>query len=87
MARPDPRGLRHGGEGQPLHHATGGWAYVRFHEGRPGVADYPRDKLRRWARRLAKLPGDTYVYFNNDTGGAGVRDALALRALLGARAR
>ena len=61
---------------------TGGWAYVRFHEGRPGVPDYPRDKLRRWARRIAELPGDAYVYFNNDAGGAAVRDALTLRALL-----
>jgi uncharacterized protein YecE (DUF72 family) len=64
---------------------TGGWAYVRFHEGRPGIPDYPRDKLRRWADRLAALPGDAFVYFNNDTGGAAVRDACTTIAMLRAR--
>jgi uncharacterized protein YecE (DUF72 family) len=62
---------------------TGGWSYVRFHQGRPGVADYPREKLRRWAARIAAGPGrETFVYFNNDPGGAAVRDAAALTAML-----
>jgi uncharacterized protein YecE (DUF72 family) len=62
---------------------TGGWSYVRFHQGRPGVADYPREKLRRWAARIASTAARrTYVYFNNDPGGAAVRDALALTAML-----
>jgi uncharacterized protein YecE (DUF72 family) len=62
---------------------TGGWSYVRFHQGRPGVADYPREKLRRWATRIVSTPSRrTYVYFNNDPGGAAVRDALTLTAML-----
>lgn len=62
---------------------TGGWSYVRFHQGRPGIADYPREKLRRWAARIATMPAErTYVYFNNDPGGAAVRDAASLTAML-----
>ncbi|MGZ4109320.1 MAG: DUF72 domain-containing protein [Actinomycetota bacterium] len=62
---------------------TGGWSYVRFHQGRPGIADYPREKLRRWARRIAGMPArETFVYFNNDPGGAAVRDAMTLTAML-----
>jgi uncharacterized protein YecE (DUF72 family) len=62
---------------------TGGWSYVRFHEGRPGVVDYPREKLRRWASRIRAMPArDTFVYFNNDPGGAAVRDATTLTAML-----
>jgi uncharacterized protein YecE (DUF72 family) len=66
---------------------TGGWAYVRFHQGRRDAPGYARDKLRRWADRIATLDvADVYLYFNNDTGGAAVRDALALRSLLDERA-
>jgi uncharacterized protein YecE (DUF72 family) len=62
---------------------TGGWSYVRFHQGRPGEPDYPREKLRRWAARVASTDAtSTYVYFNNDPGGAAVRDALAFTAML-----
>lgn len=62
---------------------TGGWSYVRFHQGRPGVADYPREKLRRWAARIAATPArETFVYFNNDPGGAAVRDATTLTTML-----
>jgi uncharacterized protein YecE (DUF72 family) len=65
------------------HVVTGGWSYVRFHQGRPGIADYPRDKLRRWADRIASTQArETYVYFNNDPGGAAVRDAFTLTELL-----
>jgi len=62
---------------------TGGWSYVRMHQGRPDHPGYTREKLRRWAARLAELPAeDTFVYFNNDTGGAAVRDARTLTELL-----
>jgi uncharacterized protein YecE (DUF72 family) len=62
---------------------TGGWAYVRMHQGRELDPGYTRDKLRRWAVRIADLPaGEVYVYFNNDTGGAAVRDARTLTELL-----
>jgi uncharacterized protein YecE (DUF72 family) len=62
---------------------TGGWAYVRFHQGRRTGPGYPREKLRRWGERLAELHvHDGFVYFNNDEQGAAVRDAQTLRDLL-----
>lgn len=65
---------------------TGGWAYLRFHQGRRSDAGYRRDKLRRWADRIAVLHADrVYAYFNNDPGGAAVRDAVTLADELRAR--
>lgn len=62
---------------------TGGWSYVRFHKGTSTGYGYRRRKLRRWAERLAGLDADeVFVFFNNDPGGAAVRDALALTGLL-----
>jgi uncharacterized protein YecE (DUF72 family) len=69
---------------------TGGWSYVRFHEGGHGPrgSDYARDKLRRWADRVAALPAeDVFVYFNNDPGGAAVRDAAAFTEMVARRGR
>ena len=63
---------------------TGGWSYVRFHQGASREPGYRRDKLRRWADRIRALPArDVWVFFNNDHGGAAVRDARALRGILG----
>ncbi|HZP89865.1 MAG TPA: DUF72 domain-containing protein [Actinomycetota bacterium] len=65
---------------------TGGWSYVRFHQGSPAAAGYPRAALERWADRIAGLDAsEVLVYFNNDTGGAAVRDAITLTGLLAAR--
>ncbi|HYZ93626.1 MAG TPA: DUF72 domain-containing protein [Actinomycetota bacterium] len=65
---------------------TGSWAYVRFHAGsklRPG---YSRAKLRRWADRVAGVDAaDVFAYFNNDAGGAALRDAQTLGRYLRAR--
>jgi uncharacterized protein YecE (DUF72 family) len=62
---------------------TGGWAYVRFHQGRRDAPDYRREKLRRWAERLAGLSArEVFAYFNNDPGGAAARDAETLTRLL-----
>lgn len=62
---------------------TGGWAYVRFHQGALAGPGYPRRKLRRWADRIAALRADrAFAFFNNDAGGAAVRDAVTLTALL-----
>jgi uncharacterized protein YecE (DUF72 family) len=62
---------------------TGGWSYVRFHQGSGAGPGYARGKLRRWADRILDLPAsEVWVYFNNDTGGAAVRDALFLRDVL-----
>lgn len=69
---------------------TGGWSYVRFHQGTSAGSDYRRDKLRRWAERITALPArEVWAFFNNDPGGAAVRDARFLRDALvagGARA-
>jgi uncharacterized protein YecE (DUF72 family) len=62
---------------------VGAWAYLRFHQGRRLTPGYPRDKLRRWADRLSELDvSDGYVYFNNDGGGAAIRDAERFRGQL-----
>jgi uncharacterized protein YecE (DUF72 family) len=69
-------------------HVTGGWSYIRFHRGTSDGFDYPSRKLRRWAETIASLPArDVFVYFNNDPGGAAVRDAERLRATLDSRVR
>jgi len=62
---------------------TGGWSYLRFHQGSLLGPGYRHTTLARWAGRIEELPADrTYVYFNNDPGGAAVRDAERLTALL-----
>jgi uncharacterized protein YecE (DUF72 family) len=62
---------------------TGGWSYIRFHQGSLLGPGYHRATLATWARRIRELPArQTYVYFNNDPGGAAVRDAERLTALL-----
>jgi uncharacterized protein YecE (DUF72 family) len=62
---------------------TGGWSYVRFHQGRRTGPFYPRAKLRRWADRLVGTDAtEVYVFFNNDPQGAAVRDAATLTELL-----
>ena len=62
---------------------TGGWSYVRFHQGTRSGSRYRRDKLARWASRLAELPArEVFIYFNNDEEGAAPRDARTLMGLL-----
>jgi uncharacterized protein YecE (DUF72 family) len=65
---------------------TGGWAFIRFHQGSTVGPGYPAAKLRKWADRIADMKArDVYAYFNNDTGGAAVRDAAKLIGLLDER--
>jgi uncharacterized protein YecE (DUF72 family) len=72
---------RPGARVEPI--VTGGWSYIRFHQGRPFHPAYPRSKLARWADRIAELPPrDTYIFFNNDPLAAAPRDAQILAALL-----
>ncbi len=58
---------------------TTSWGYLRFHEGRGSPRpSYSARALRRWAEILAERwspTDDVYAYFNNDRGGAAVRDA------------
>ncbi len=62
---------------------TGGWSYLRFHQGRERHPDYARSKLRAWADRIAGLGVDeAWMFFNNDPLAAAPHDALALTELL-----
>lgn len=59
---------------------TADWAYLRFHEGSAQPwPSYEEETLRSWKRRLADTwpqSADIFVYFNNDPGGAAIRDAV-----------
>ena len=65
---------------------TTDWGYLRLHRGRGGDGwSYGRTALTSWLCRLGEaFPGDeeVLVYFNNDPGGAAVRDSRLLRRLL-----
>jgi uncharacterized protein YecE (DUF72 family) len=62
---------------------TGGWTYLRFHQGRRTGPGYTRAKLRRYADRLAGMDAaEAWVFFNNDPQGAAVRDSVTLTELL-----
>jgi uncharacterized protein YecE (DUF72 family) len=63
---------------------TTDFGYLRMHEGRAGPwPRYGRASLRSWLdridRELTGLP--TYVFFNNDPGGAAVIDAAAMAGM------
>ncbi len=64
---------------------TAGFVYLRCHEGAASPRPmYGRKALRAWAVRVSAAlagGGEAYVYFNNDPGGAAVRNALDFRAL------
>jgi uncharacterized protein YecE (DUF72 family) len=65
---------------------TGGWSYIRFHQGRQTSPFYSRAKLRRWADHIASLPANVvYLYFNNDELGAAIKDARTMMELLADR--
>jgi uncharacterized protein YecE (DUF72 family) len=61
--------------------------YIRFHgSGAAYGGSYDDAALRPWAERIRSWLGDghdVYVYFNNDGCAAAVRDALALREMVG----
>jgi uncharacterized protein YecE (DUF72 family) len=62
---------------------TGGWSYIRFHQGRADHPGYSRRKLQMWADRIGDLDArDVFVFFNNDQGGVAPRDAETLARLL-----
>ena len=59
---------------------------MRFHQGRASGPRYRREKLRRWADRLAALPTQhAFLYFNNDPEGAAIADARTMVELLAER--
>jgi uncharacterized protein YecE (DUF72 family) len=68
--------IPHRPHARPPLEVTGGWSYVRFHQGTVMRPDYRPPTLRRWSDRLSDLPArQVFAYFNNDPGGAAVRDA------------
>ncbi|GAA4571898.1 DUF72 domain-containing protein [Planotetraspora kaengkrachanensis] len=63
---------------------TADWIYLRLHEGRGRTwPSYGEQALKSWLNRLREAGDvrDAYVYFNNDRGGAAVRNALTLALL------
>lgn len=64
---------------------TASWGFVRFHEGAGAHAPgYERAVLRRWVARIAETwsgRADVFVYFNNDTAGHAIRDAVTFAEL------
>ncbi|MER7518794.1 DUF72 domain-containing protein [Streptomyces sp. NPDC126499] len=70
---------------------TADWGYLRLHEGRARPhPSYGRQALAAWAGRLADTwpeGEDVYVFFNNDPGGAAVRNAVTFTGLIQARGR
>ncbi|MEU4835804.1 DUF72 domain-containing protein [Streptosporangium sp. NPDC023615] len=70
---------------------TADWGYLRLHEGRANPwPSYGDDALRSWLRRLGETWDDrcdVYVYFNNDPGGAAVRNAVRFTELATAEGR
>jgi len=61
--------------------------YIRFHgSGAPGGGSYDDAALRSWADRIRAWldrQHDVYVYFNNDACAVAIRDAAALRDMVG----
>jgi uncharacterized protein YecE (DUF72 family) len=65
---------------------TGGWSYIRFHQGRPTHPGYAREKLRTWADRIAALEArEVWCFFNNDRWAAAPADARTLMERLADR--
>jgi uncharacterized protein YecE (DUF72 family) len=69
---------------------TAKFAYVRFHG--PTSAkywgEYSQSQLEGWAGEMARWPvSAVYAYFNNDPGGAAVRNALTLKTLVSKNAK
>lgn len=68
---------------------TAGWGYLRLHQGRAAPwPSYGDASLRAWLHRIDQEwdnENDVYVYFNNDPGGAAVRDATRFAELAAAR--
>jgi uncharacterized protein YecE (DUF72 family) len=66
---------------------TTDWTYVRFHSGLATPSPcYGEQALASWVKRIRELwadpaRNDVYAYFNNDTGGCAVRDAIVFARL------
>lgn len=67
--------------------ATCGFVYIRMHGGTILYgSNYSKAELKQcagWIKKFLKDGLDTYVYFNNDAQGYAVKNALALKKLVG----
>ena len=64
---------------------TADFSYIRFHGPTRAkyAGEYSTPQLQTWAERIAEWPVSlVYAYFNNDPGGAAVRNALTLKTLV-----
>jgi uncharacterized protein YecE (DUF72 family) len=65
---------------------TAKFVYLRFHGDVDHAGDYPLETLAAWVERIQTWQRNglaVFAYFNNDTGGMAVRNALTLKQLLG----
>ncbi len=65
---------------------TAKFVYLRFHGDVDHTGDYPLETLALWAERMKAWQRQglaVFAYFNNDTGGMAVRNALTIKQLLG----
>ncbi len=65
---------------------TAKFVYLRFHGDVDHTGDYPLETLALWAERMKAWQRQglaVFAYFNNDTGGMAVRNALTVKQLLG----
>jgi len=67
--------------------ATAPFSYVRMHGGSELYgSNYTKRELNKWAlniKRFLKDDLDVYIYFNNDARGYAVKNAMALKEILG----
>ena len=69
------------------HEITANFTYIRFHGPTSAkyFGSYSSAQLREWAARIddwGRRVSTIYIYFNNDPGGAAIRNALALKRLV-----
>jgi uncharacterized protein YecE (DUF72 family) len=69
------------------HEITADFTYIRFHgpTSLKYAGSYSARELHNWASRIVSWRvtlSATYVYFNNDPGGAAVRNAKTLKRLV-----
>jgi uncharacterized protein YecE (DUF72 family) len=75
-----------GGGLEPDRVTTAPFAYFRMHRGQEPAGGFTRAELKSWAARIRGLAASgkaVYVYFNNDWQAFALRDANALKQLLG----
>ena len=68
------------------HELTADWTFIRFHSGSRGRrGNYSQSELEEWAQRIDgwRREADVFAYFNNDSEGFAIKNALWLRQRLG----